>query len=530
MDSFEDVGLSAELVEALSAEGIERPTPLQKSLIPLVRKGNNALVRAGPGSGTLVGYGAGLLDRLEAGGQAPRAVVLVASAEAARSLAESLARLALTTGHVVAALGSAWALPERSDILFSTPPDLLALVRGSRIQLEGLKALVVDGAALVQRVWGLEGLETLAEFLSPDAQRVVVSLPVTAEVESFVRAHAKKAVHVPPEALSPASGGGPDRGSVQYRICREDKDVEIVRVVHALLDGGADHAMIFCRSDDRAADVGDFLTLHGFMAGAPGDPTIPVWLAVDEKAARSLLQDSPDREKVATLSVDTPADVDTLDLRHGRGGAATVLVTSRELPHLKVLAGGAGYRLLPAPAELPRKVASSLERHRSALVRLLQEEDLAGELLTLQPLFERYDPAEVAAAASHLAKHAGRPRSGVPIDADANASGAHPPSRAPAWIRLFISIGERDGIRPADLLGAVTGETGIDGAQVGKIEIRDTFSRVEIQDVVAAKVVKALNGTTMRGRSIRADYDRGSSRGQPRRQAGSGRRGGPSAS
>ena len=161
VDSFEDVGLSAELVEALSAEGVERPTPLQQALIPLIRKGNNALVRAGPGSGTLVGYGAGLLDRLEGGGQAPRAVVLVASPEAARSLAESLARLAVTTGHQVAALGSAWALPEQSDILFSTPPDLLESVRGSRIQLESLEAMIVDGAALVQRVWGLDGLETL---------------------------------------------------------------------------------------------------------------------------------------------------------------------------------------------------------------------------------------------------------------------------------------------------------------------------------------------------------------------------------
>ncbi len=530
MDSFEDVGLSAELVEALSAEGVERPTPLQQALIPLIRKGNNALVRAGPGSGTLVGYGAGLLDRLEGGGQAPRAVVLVASPEAARSLAESLARLAVTTGHQVAALGSAWALPEQSDILFSTPPDLLESVRGSRIQLESLEAMIVDGAALVQRVWGLEGLETLAEFLSPEAQRVVVSLPITAEVEAFVRAHAKKAVHVPPEALSPSSGDGPDRGAVQYRICREDKDLEIVRVVSSILDGGADHAMVFCRSDDRAADVGDFLTLHGFMAGAPGDSSLPVWLAVDEKAARSLLQDSPDAAKVATLSVDTPADLDTLDLRHGRGGTATVLVTSRELPHLKILAAGAGYKLLPAPNALPRRVSTSLEKHRSALVRVLQEEDIAGELLALEPLFERYDAAEVAAAASHLAKQAGRSRGGGQGEADAATSGAQPPSRAPAWIRLFISVGERDGIRPADLLGAVTGETGIDGAQVGKIEIRDNFSRVEIQDVVAAKVMKALNGTTMRGRSIRADYDRGSSRGQPRRQAGSGRRGGPSAS
>jgi ATP-dependent RNA helicase DeaD len=81
-------------------------------------------------------------------------------------------------------------------------------------------------------------------------------------------------------------------------------------------------------------------------------------------------------------------------------------------------------------------------------------------------------------------------------------------------VRLFVSIGERDGAGPRDLVGAITGEAGVDGSKIGRIEVRDTFSIVEVQEPIAADVIRALNGITVRGRSVRADYDRGASSGR----------------
>ncbi len=76
-------------------------------------------------------------------------------------------------------------------------------------------------------------------------------------------------------------------------------------------------------------------------------------------------------------------------------------------------------------------------------------------------------------------------------------------------MRLFVGVGKKDGAGPGDLLGAVTGEAGVGGDRVGKIEIQDTFSLVEVDEEVAEKVIRAVNGTTIRGRSARVDYDRG---------------------
>jgi ATP-dependent RNA helicase DeaD len=75
-------------------------------------------------------------------------------------------------------------------------------------------------------------------------------------------------------------------------------------------------------------------------------------------------------------------------------------------------------------------------------------------------------------------------------------------------VRLFVSTGTRDNIRPGDLVGAITGEAGVKGEQIGKIELRDTFSVVEVAADVADRVIRALNGTTLRGRSLRVDFDR----------------------
>jgi len=79
------------------------------------------------------------------------------------------------------------------------------------------------------------------------------------------------------------------------------------------------------------------------------------------------------------------------------------------------------------------------------------------------------------------------------------------------WTRLFLSVGERDGARRGDLVGAITGEAGITGAQIGKIDLRDTYALVDVSSLVADRVVERLTGVSIRGRRVTARLDRGGS-------------------
>jgi ATP-dependent RNA helicase DeaD len=517
MDSFEDLGLGPELVEALLSEGVEVPSELQTHAIPVLRRGNPAVLRAGPGAGAMVAWAAPLLDRLTPGAGRPVALVLSPTRELAQEIARSLGRLGLVTGHRAAALGGAWALPAHADLLVGTPADVGDAVRKAELKLDVVEALVLDGAAvlLVEDAGQAVGL-ILDALETEDLQGIVVSDPVTGPVREWIREHLRKAVFLPPEA----AGEDEDRAPVQRGVLRlleirsPGLERDVVPAVDRVLDDEVHHALVFFRSEDRAADCADLLTLHGYAAGSPGDTSTPVWLGLDPLEDRKAVEASGvDPEKVVTLSLDPPADVDTLDRRHGRTAVPGVLVAlPREIPHLRRLAREAGYRLESMKGEADAGLADRIETFREEVEASLQNEDLAAYAVLLEPLLEEWTASEVAAALAAIVRREGLRRApGTGGRAAAERESVR--DRPPAWTRLFLSVGSRDGVGPGDLLGAITGEAGLTGDQVGRIDIRDTFSRVDVQDAQAEKVIRALNGISIRGRSVRADFDRGGRRG-----------------
>lgn len=526
MPSFDELGVGEELVEALAAEGIERPSAFQESAIPVLLRGNSLMAQAGPGAGTLLAYGLPLLQGVDPEAGSPRALVLTPTPQAAHHLGQSLSRLGQVTGHRVAALGSPWALPKLASILFSSPEDFLREVKASGISTEEIHILVVDGyGAFLPSA--RTALETLMEILPSEGQRIVLGQPVPKEADGFAKAHLHKAVHLPPRAAEAGSKEAtPHRGEVAYRVTGEGKDMEVLRVVSETLEGGAHHVLLFFHSEDQAADAGDFLALHGFLAGAPGEGDFPVWLGVEELDARRVADDWSDAAPVVTVSFDVPTDPDSLDRRHGGRDGGLILVRSRELLHLKDLAERTGYRLVPARDPVPTRVVGEMDRLRDLLERTIREEELAPHYLALEPLFKDFSPGEVAAAALALLqkKQASRKPDGTMAPA-VSEGGRSTPSPPKTWVRLFVGVGEMEGIGPGDLLGAISGESGVEGSQVGKIEIRETFSLVEVLSGVAERVIKGLNGTTIRGRSVRCDYDRGGPAG---RGSAGGRGGRPS--
>ena len=206
MESFEDLGLKPDLVEALAAEGIEAPTAIQQDSIPVLRKGHSAAVRAGPGAGVLLAYGAPLLDRLPAEAGQPGGLVITPTRPAAIEAARFLGRLALATGHRVAALGGDWALPELADILFTTSDDLSSAVESGEVSVSGVSILVLDGAGMTLDGEGTKKVDEIVSLLrGEELQGIVLGDPLTKEARSFVERHFARSVFVPSDA---AAGDG----------------------------------------------------------------------------------------------------------------------------------------------------------------------------------------------------------------------------------------------------------------------------------------------------------------------------------
>ena len=521
--SFDDLPLGPETVAALAADGIERPTPFQVAAIPVIARGHDLIGRAGPGSGTMVAYGAPLVDGLEGGAGAPACLVLCTGARQATELARSFARICEGAGHRAAALAECWKAPETADFLFVPAERFRALYDGS-VKTAGVKAVVFhDGDGVVGAV-SADRLEVFLASLPKDCQRIFCGLPFGRELASLARRFARRAVTVSPASSDPPATPSRDLHLV---VVEGGRDEAALIVAARLLDEGpVRHVLVFADSADDAADLGDFLTLHGYGAGHPGDDAAPVWLSPGEDAeAVEALAAAPDPHEVATLSVGAPASLAAAAARHMEGGPAWTLASVRELGHLKEVAAGAGLRLRRERPSRPPRVSAALDGLADAVHEAARAPEAAPYYLLVESLLDRFSAAEVAAAALLLVD---RERSQRP---SASGSGRRTPEAGapPSWVRLFISAGDRDGLGPGDILGAVASESGVDGKRVGRIDVQESHTLVEVREEDAKKVIAALNGTTLGGRAVRVDYDRGKEhrRGGPDRRGGSDRRGGP---
>lgn len=520
MMSFDEFRLGPEIVAALAAEGIETPTPFQAAAIPVIARGNDLLGRVGPGGGAMVAYAAPLLDRLEAGAGSPVCLVVCTGRREATELARSAARLCEATGHRAAALDTLWRAPERADLLF-VPADGIHKLFDGTASVAGVRAAVFhDGDGIMATV-PEDHVEALLAGLPDDCQRVFCGLPFGPALRSVAKRFTRRAATVPSPSWGEEDGaGGPGAkpggsrtgrvatGRALHCVVADRRRPEAALALAAeLLEGPARHVLVFASSADQAADLGDFLELHGFAAGAPGDEDAPVWLAPGEDAeAVEALEAASNPRAVATVSVAPPAGAEAAWLRHGTGGPAWVVAETRELRHVEAVTREAGLAFHRRGSRRSARVSDAMDALGRELAEAARSPEAVPYALLVEALAGELSATEIAAAALALL-HSQR------------AAAGRPASPAPtAWVRLFLSCGESDEIGPGEIVGAITSEANVAREQIGKIQVRDRHAVVEVAEPEAAKVVKALNGITLGGRSLRADYDRAGSR-RPTRSA-----------
>jgi ATP-dependent RNA helicase DeaD len=516
-DRFEDLGISPELSASVESLGWDTPAGLQRDALPVIRRGNNVVLHASAGSGVVGAYGLGILDQLALAdaeddseeSTRPRALVLVPDADSASRTADSLARMAAPAGLSVRAHGAGWS-QRPVDLLVLSPTAAAAAVRESALKVDGIRSLVIDGADVIEATGQWDDLETIVDIVPGRAQRIVVAGSLGSRIDGFVERHARKAMSIPPRS---SGGDQPEAtATVRYRIVPEH--AKAGAVVPLIAQAEAGEVAIVCRSHDRAGVLEQALTARGVATQGAGSNVRILVLPLTEADQRTT--------RATVISADVPFDADALVELHGRGG--TILATPRERAHLLRIARRAGVTLEPL-ADPPAALENPAETVRGRVRSILEAGDLAADLALIEPLLDEFPAAEIAAAALQLARstHQGRqpqvgsapasqgqaPRAGATAGVGTRpGAGAPPPSTATTWTHLFVSIGSRDEITPGDLVGAMTGEAGIAGDQVGKIDIRESHSTVEVASPMAAQVIQALNGRTIKGRSLRVDYDR----------------------
>lgn len=379
-----------------------------------------------------------------------------------------------------------------------TPGDLLALVRATELKLQSVRQVVIvwPESMLADETQSAD-LDTLLSELPRDADRALIAEQATPVLESFIERIALKprrlthavAIDIAPRQLGYIIVAAEQRASALQRLldARDTSDVAVVTEDEQTAREAA--AAIAALGEDPAAVLN------------PGDaPTasLVVWYGPPRGAQRV----------AALLSATSEAS------------EIVLLATAGELQRIRTLSPA----LTLSPASFPQPTDAAAQRVRALrdeLTSLLRREPMDAELATIEPLLANHDAAEIAAAALRLL---GRARQALArAEVDRSASAATVPRAAPAapvtpeqtWTRLFLNVGERDGVRRGDLVGAITGEASIPGSQIGKITLHETYSLVEVASTVAELVVERLTGVSIRGRRVSARPDRAGARGAP---------------
>lgn len=411
-------------------------------------------------------------------------LVFTADAESAAAVAAAAVRLATTRSIGIVAATSAprttrllKLLP--SQIVIGPPATILELVRASTIKLETVKAIAFAWAdAIVADPTTEQTIGTLLADIPKDAARTIATAEITPAVESLIERYAFRARRVTASAATDTTPF-----PLEYFATSESSRLVALRRILDAID--PENAVVFARDDDAVATVSALLRSLGYV----GDKA-PVRLSRGGGSPHTaILYDLPtSREELAEATGDSAKRV-------------IALIQPRQISSLRALAAGGRVRPITLP-DAALRARTHDELIRAELRSLLERRGVGRTLLAIEPLLEEFDGVEIAAAAMELLE---QERSKPPAQVEAPA-GAPPRG---GMMRLFFGVGARDGLRPAEVVATIANDAGVQSADIGKIEIKDSHTIVEVAPDAAPKIIEKLSGKTMSGRRviIRPDQD-----------------------
>jgi ATP-dependent RNA helicase DeaD len=376
-----------------------------------------------------------------------------------------------------------------------------------------------------------EDLETIFSEIPAVRQTVLFSATIPARIEAIARRYLSDPVQIRITEPIASDLEAPRVRHNAYVVPRAQKAAALGRILDAEAPTAA---LVFCRTRETVDSPTETPNgrgyraeaLHGGMNQEQRDVvmgrlragTVELLVATDV-AARGLDIDTLSH----VANYDVPASTDSYVHRMGRvgragrEGVAITLVEPREHRMLKTIERETKRHItiekVPTVAEVR---ARRLDLTRALLRETILEDDLDGFRVVVESLADEFDVVEIALAAVKVAHAA----SGGPDDDDEDirdvsatiqAAGRDrdapkgraqraPRSPGEGRTRLYVSVGREAGVRPQDLVGAITGETYLSGGDIGAIEITQRFSLVEVPEASAADVIEALRGTKIRGR------------------------------
>ena len=443
-----------------------------------------------------------MLERVDDGVRELQLLVITSDAETAAAVAAAAVKL--TSGRdigIVAATAAKRAARlirlKPAQVVAGSPDVIVELLKSATVKLDAIRAVCIAWADELIVQGSTPALETIMAEAAKESGRTIVTAELTPAVEELLERYARRARR----EITTTSETDPAT-SVEYVTVSTHSRLAILR--RLLDDVDPQSAVVFTRDDESAVDVNDLLRALGY-SGA-------------ESPVRVGRTAAPGTDLVVIF--DLPASREELREAAGVAKRAVALIQPRQLASLRALTAGGALKSLTL-SESGVMARGRDARMRDEVRATLTSSQFGRELLALEPLLDEYDGIEIAAATLQLLERERADRAAAPAAATQTK-----PREPSTMVRLFVNVGSRDGARPADIVGTIASQPGVTNTDIGKVDVRESHTVVEVSANVADVVIENVTGSNIRGRRAVARRDEGPKREPARegRDAGRGAR------
>ena len=539
---FAALGIHSAVLAAISAVGYEEPSPIQSQAIPVILGGHDMIGQAQTGTGKTAAFALPILSKIDPARKEVQALILAPTRELALQVATAFETYSkqMPGLTVVAVYGGApmgpqlKAIRQGAQVIVATPGRLVDHLSRNSGLLSTIRFLVLDEADEMLKLGFMDDLEVIFEAMPESRQTVLFSATLPHSIRAIAEKHLREPQHIKIAAKTQTVA----RIEQAHLMVHADQKVQAVLRLLEVED--FDALIAFVRTKQATLDLAAALEAKGYKAAALNgdiaqnqrervieslkDGRLDIVVATDV-AARGL-----DVARIThVFNVDMPYDPESYVHRigrTGREGRALLLVTPRERRMLQVIERVTNQKVaearLPnaqqvldarikkltnslAPlvadaeathGELLDKLVADIGCSPRALAAALLRKATNGQALTLAEV-EREQPLVPTSSPRERTERSDRPeRSG---DRERRA----PVPLAEGRARCRTPLGARDGIAARNLLGAILNEGGLAREAIGRIQVRDSFSLVELPEDGLDRLLGKLKDTRVGGKQLK---------------------------
>ncbi|MDR3238514.1 MAG: DEAD/DEAH box helicase [Clostridiales bacterium] len=526
--NFEEMKLSAETLRAISDMGFEEATPIQSQSIEIILSGRDVVGQSQTGTGKTAAFGIPLLEKIDIADRRPQALILCPTRELAIQISEEFRKLLKYRENirVIPIYGGQpierqiMALRKGMQVIIGTPGRVMDHMNRRTLKMDSIRLAVLDEADEMLDMGFRDDIETILAQTPEQRQTILFSATMPKEILELTRHYQRDPAHI---LVVHKELTLPSTDQYYFEIKEKVKLDALCRIIDM---ENPSLSLVFCNTKKLVDELSEQLQGRGYFAeGLHGDlkqtqrdlvmkkfrnRTLEILVATDV-AARGIDVDDID----IVFNYDLPQDEEYYIHRIGRTGRAGktgkafTFVVGKEIYKLREIMNYAKTKIIRKKLPSLGDIEETKTRHFVDKIKEVIEEGHLIKYINIveEMMTEDYSALDIAAA---LMKFHLYDADAEELDMEAEPvalarKNARLRDEDDSMVRLFITAGKKDKVKPKDIVGAIAGETGVPGRIIGHIDIYEEFTFVDVPKEYSKVIINGMKNKKIKGSKIHVE-------------------------